>query len=597
MLKRASTHPATFYTDIIPRAGPLILIVVALSCWCFSERFIPIVGVNDEPANRPGFLPFNAVMAVLAVGILAQTLFELSRVRGIQRMELKILVIGGTLTIISATTLSVLARHYHNPWISRLAPMCALLLVGIMIWGVTQRRILDGRQMLLTILCYGGLLSISLAGLVGAQRVFNLPAGASVAASGTACFFVAVWVQQWVQSKLYGAPREKDAVARREMLVLTQLLEPDLVMRKAQAVLRTWAGAEDVRIMEVPGSGLVVAPGASAIPDGILSSLVEQSRWATPASLQRRRDTTEARRLAEFLESQSIGLIAASSAPFGDTPVVVGISERQSRRPYTFVDAKVLSDCCEVLGIALSRANLSVKVRQSERLAISGLINAGFAHEIRSALYTIKAFSEVVEGGLATSEELKSLAGTSSEQVARAERMISQILKLVHPKNLRRDLSDANLSAKRSIAAVAYRAARAGVSIITKLSPDPQVVLADNSLDHCVINLLENAIDAVEESSRVDRRIEVSTRSVAGYVEIFVADNGPGISPLMRNRLFQPFATGKRGGTGLGLMFSKKIVESLDGTLTVEPGACPGATFAVRLPKVDTPSVATEDPA
>lgn len=590
MMKRASTHPATFYRDIIPRSGLLILVVAALSCWCMTENIVPTLVPLGESVNGPGFFPFNVVMAAVAAGILAQTLLELRDIRGIQRMELKILVIGATLTIFSATTLGVLGRIYHNQWLIRSAPMCAPMMVGVMIWGVTQRRILDGRQMLLTILWYGGLLSVSIVGLVAATRISGVPVAASVAASGAVCFAIAIGGQRWLQAKLYDRPREKDVIARREMLALTQLLEPDLVIQRAQAILRAWAPAERVQIMEVPGSAQSRAPFIAAVSPEILSALVEQSGWATPASLQRRRGTRETRILAEFLETQSVGLIAASSAPFGETPVVVGISERRSRKPFTYADARGLSDCCEILGVALSRANLSVKVRQSERLAISGMINAGFVHEIRSALNTIKAFSEVVEGGLATPEELKSLAGTSSEQVARAERMIAQILMFVHPKNLRRGLIDANDTARRSAAAVVHSAAKAGASLVMNLSPEPQMVLADNALDHCVINLLENAIDSVGQSGKADRTVTVTTRRGSNDIELIVSDNGPGISPLIRDRLFQPFATGKPGGTGLGLMFSKMIVESQNGTLTVEAAGPPGAAFAVRLPIPKTPT-------
>jgi signal transduction histidine kinase len=263
---------------------------------------------------------------------------------------------------------------------------------------------------------------------------------------------------------------------------------------------------------------------------------------------------------------------------------MLALGERRPKKAYSHIEASVLSDCCQILGAAVSRANLVIRARQSERLAISGMVNATLAHEIRNALSSIRTFSEAVESGSTTPADLEALASATTDQVTRAEQMLSQMLLAVSPTNATRELIDVNLSVKRSIAAVAGKIRKAGIFLNLRLNPEPLFALAHTGLDNCVINLLGNAIDATQEYPDREPRIEVSTAKQDNSVQILVADNGPGIPESIRARLFEPFATTKSKGTGLGLMFSRKLVESLDGTLTIETVDRPGATFAIRLP-------------
>jgi signal transduction histidine kinase len=71
---------------------------------------------------------------------------------------------------------------------------------------------------------------------------------------------------------------------------------------------------------------------------------------------------------------------------------------------------------------------------------------------------------------------------------------------------------------------------------------------------------------------------------VSGAAEIDIHDDGPGIDPALRERLFDPFATGRKDGTGLGLAISRKIVEAHGGSLDLLPPEAPGTTFRMRVP-------------
>jgi signal transduction histidine kinase len=103
-------------------------------------------------------------------------------------------------------------------------------------------------------------------------------------------------------------------------------------------------------------------------------------------------------------------------------------------------------------------------------------------------------------------------------------------------------------------------------------------------LQQVVVNLVRNAIEAmvdVEERSRV---LSVSSRISNDHVLVVIADTGSGIEPSIKERLFDPLNTTKKGGLGLGLSIGRKIVAAHGGRLWVEESAAFGATFAFALP-------------
>ncbi len=103
-----------------------------------------------------------------------------------------------------------------------------------------------------------------------------------------------------------------------------------------------------------------------------------------------------------------------------------------------------------------------------------------------------------------------------------------------------------------------------------------------------LLNLLRNAVDAVSETD--DARHEVTIRASAsgdGAIEVSVCDNGPGLSPEIGDRLFDPFITTKPGGLGMGLSISRSIIEAHGGHLTALRNRDRGMTFRFTLPVHD----------
>ncbi|HJS59573.1 MAG TPA: ATP-binding protein, partial [Vicinamibacteria bacterium] len=123
-----------------------------------------------------------------------------------------------------------------------------------------------------------------------------------------------------------------------------------------------------------------------------------------------------------------------------------------------------------------------------------------------------------------------------------------------------------------------------GVSLQVSARPVPAVRGDRRLLERAIVNLIENALQAVGERGRV--RLEVGTSD--GHVEVSVEDDGPGMPKEVRSRAFEPFFSTKTGGSGLGLPLVRKIAEDHGGAVRLESE--PGRTRAVMRLPLSTPS-------
>jgi len=125
------------------------------------------------------------------------------------------------------------------------------------------------------------------------------------------------------------------------------------------------------------------------------------------------------------------------------------------------------------------------------------------------------------------------------------------------------------------------RGVRASLDLDYRLPP----VLVDHvQIQQVVLNLVRNAVEAMEQVERRELTIATRAMSQKGMAEVIVADTGPGIPPELADRLFQPFVTTKSTGMGLGLSICREIVESHHGRLTTAPVSSGGTVFRLTLP-------------
>lgn len=230
---------------------------------------------------------------------------------------------------------------------------------------------------------------------------------------------------------------------------------------------------------------------------------------------------------------------------------------------------------------------------RADRLATIGRLAAQITHEVRNPLASIGLNAELLEETFeeGDTEEARALLASISHEVERLKAITEEYLRFARmPKPAPTEV-DVGALVEQTCGFLAGELARAEVELyLDGVAPTagggPPPIEADpDQLRQVVLNLARNAVEALEEVAP-PRVLSVRlTEAAEGGVVLRVADNGPGLDPSLRDRLFEPFVTGKPHGTGLGLALAAQIVTEHGGTLRAEDNeeAPRGATFVVAL--------------
>jgi len=221
---------------------------------------------------------------------------------------------------------------------------------------------------------------------------------------------------------------------------------------------------------------------------------------------------------------------------------------------------------------------------QRERLSSLGRLSATIAHEVRNPLMIIKS---TVRGlRREATPEVAAMAGSIDEEVQRLDRVVTDVLDFARP--IRFSLSKADLGDICRGAARAARASADGPEIVVDAPAGPLPLLTDTERLHGVIvNLLANAQAAtVREDAPLGRLPPVMLRvrpiDADGW-RVEVIDRGAGIPADHLPRVFEPFFTTRRGGSGLGLALARNIIEGLGGAIAIDSREGRGTTARIDL--------------
>jgi two-component system sensor histidine kinase HydH len=224
---------------------------------------------------------------------------------------------------------------------------------------------------------------------------------------------------------------------------------------------------------------------------------------------------------------------------------------------------------------------LEEQLRRSERLASLGRLAAGVAHEIRNPLSSIKGFATILAGRFKEDGRSRQIADVMVQEVARLNRVVSELLDFARPTELNRRLVCLADLLRRSIRLVESDASHRGVRVDLAVHPENlESELDPDRFSQILLNLYLNALHAMENGGTLE--IEASEKS--GEVVLTVSDSGSGISPEHLPHVFDPYFTTKPQGVGLGLANVHKFVEAHNGEIEVESTAGKGTTFTIRLP-------------
>jgi signal transduction histidine kinase len=227
--------------------------------------------------------------------------------------------------------------------------------------------------------------------------------------------------------------------------------------------------------------------------------------------------------------------------------------------------------------------DLEEQLRLKDSLATVGELTAGIAHEFRNGLATIHGYSKLFDLQALPPGYRPYVEGIRAETEFLSQ-VVTNFLNFARPAQL--TLSRVDLRAICERAADEIRSDARALGGDVDVRGDFGVVEGDEVLlRQAFSNLLRNALDACTGASVAPRIAIQSEVDVAQKVSrIAVNDNGPGIAPALRERVFRPFFTAKRGGTGLGLALVQKIIVFHNGRVTVGASPDGGASLQITLP-------------
>jgi two-component system sensor kinase FixL len=233
------------------------------------------------------------------------------------------------------------------------------------------------------------------------------------------------------------------------------------------------------------------------------------------------------------------------------------------------------------------------RLAQVARFAAMGEMATGIAHELNQPLSAIATYAQACDRMLDGAEpdvpEIHAALKQIAFQALRAGEIIRKLRHMVANRETERTTCDINEVVTEITTLADTDARNNAVTLRFELADDlPPVSIDRVQVQQVLLNLLRNAIEALGDCAGAPRIITIGTHRLSDpEVEVFVRDQGPGVTREVADRMFDPFFTTKRTGTGLGLAISKTIARAHRGTLGHRPNLPTGAEFFLRLPTLE----------
>jgi len=272
-------------------------------------------------------------------------------------------------------------------------------------------------------------------------------------------------------------------------------------------------------------------------------------------------------------------------------------SESLGESGFTREDFRFLSVLAGQAAIAIENAKLFDRLKQkeehikelhrhllhSERLAALGEVSSQVAHEIRNPLTAIGGFARSIRRKMGDDDPDARALDVIISETARLERILNEQLSFakLSPPDLK--LDDVNTVIRETLDLLGEAIASRQANLEVELADDlPQAYIDADKMKQVFINLMQNALDSIDEGGT----IRVRTNRLDRTIEIRFANDGPPIPKQILDKLFVPFATGKAGGSGLGLAIAYEIVYEHGGVIDVRSEEGLGTIFLITLPLV-----------
>ena len=230
-----------------------------------------------------------------------------------------------------------------------------------------------------------------------------------------------------------------------------------------------------------------------------------------------------------------------------------------------------------------SRTQREKHAQQSERLAVIGEMSMYLAHEIRNPLFAIGGFTNSLLNSPNIEEKERDKLKIIAEEAKRLDAMLTSILNFATPLETAKDQVDVQRLVEEVMELMRIGYSQKGYTFTIEIQSDlPKVHGEAEKIKQCLINLVKNSIEAMEQGGP----ITIRARMADDFVMLQVEDKGPGMSDKQLQHAFSPFFTTKAKGYGLGLSMIKKIIEEYGGHVEIASKEGQGTTVTLLIPPV-----------
>lgn len=381
--------------------------------------------------------------------------------------------------------------------------------------------------------------------------------------------------------------------------VISSLLPPDQLL---------------VRVMDVIFEEVVVDRGVILVRDGETGKLLPEvvrfhnrpagehgdgkSIIASRTIIQHVTDSREGvlcsnvvadKRFGSGKSVQNLGMRSVICCPIVARDNVLGVIHLDcmvTRHTYSEHELKLITAIGYQAGMAIENARLVRSHLRQERLAAAGEAVAYLSHYVKNILQGTRSGAEVLQRGLDRRDfDLTTQGwGIVERNLDKSYNLMLNMLAFSKQREPRFEMLQVNRIVSNVVSLIQKQADDAKIVLLADLEENlPAIPVDYDGLHQVILNLLTNAVDAVQRGKGA---INVRTTFVAQQRRIIVSvtDNGPGISPEQRPRIFEPFRSTKgHGGTGLGLAVARKIVHEMRGSIELVDPPDGGAEFRVYL--------------
>jgi signal transduction histidine kinase len=282
-----------------------------------------------------------------------------------------------------------------------------------------------------------------------------------------------------------------------------------------------------------------------------------------------------------LIEARSCAVTGLDGAPLGY--VIVG----QDLTEHKKLQADLLDRTEQVASINETLKMSRVRMAQREKMAALGQMAAGIAHEIGNPLTSLSSVVQYLKRKCAD-PQLKELCDVVDHHVGRISAILRRMLNHARPASSEYTWANVNEVVHNTLALIQFDHRATGVTITDVHNAElPRVWLNPHNLEQCLLNIVINALDAMEaKGPGHEHRLDVVKIVKDEAVEIRIRDTGIGMSPEVCRRAFESFFTTKEisKGTGLGLFVSYNLLREIDGTIELESEPGQGTTAVVRIP-------------